>query len=175
MFVVLRTSQPKTRLSSCRSFHMSTQFEIGLPIDGPYQRRHQLSFSHLEPSSDYSPSSTPGAVSPSSSTYSSSTECDSVSTASSASLNFDSYDSSRWRSPRASFKFSAKDVPFPIDIEAPFESFRTILWGVWMNKTESIGETARDEDLPPKRQQCYKRLITKGLERVSTYLLTCSF
>lgn len=180
-------------MSNLISFSDPSQFEIGIPSDGTNQRRHALRFSCLESSAEFDspgnshPFSSSSSRTPSPSLLSSSPasqppalEADDVSSTSSASssgsaVSSDSAGSqSRWAAPRATFEFSAKDVPFPIDIETPFESFQTVLWSVSMKRRAM---DSPQDGISAKRDGAgmagrgftyrYNSTITKGLERVS--------
>jgi hypothetical protein len=119
-----------------------------------------LNFSHLEPSVDYVPSG-PGELSPSESDAST---LDSINSATNERC---------WTSPRVTFTFSTKDAPFPIDIETPFESFRTVLWRVYINRSPRSRDPAGLQ--LPCTQGYNKSLVTKGLERVSLVLFPYSW
>lgn len=180
-----------------------------------YLRRHALTFSCIESGMDFghqsagtiapsssqlaplSPSSSLSSLTSSPASQTPSLEADddasSAASDSSDSMHLDHPTSSpqseerRWTGPRATFDFSAKDVPFPIDIEVPFESFRTVLWSVYMKRKNAhhpqvnstvvrIANPDYDDEIEgqtrpssPAYSYSYNSLITKGLERVSQF------
>jgi len=137
----------------------SLSFEIGLPSDA-YWHRHDLVFSHLEPipSSQVIPNLLPSTLSSTSTSSSSETD------ASGADSDVDHESSSSpddLRAPHLSFKFQPGDVAFPVHIDVPYETFRTVLWGVYVNRPITSGSKYISPVDPGS-----KALIHRGQERI---------
>ncbi|KAF8321269.1 hypothetical protein DL93DRAFT_2163548 [Clavulina sp. PMI_390] len=180
----------------------NARFEVGLPMDGSYKRRHALTFSRVETCDlELLSESTAGCSQATTTSFPdkpyshpSSLPTSSSSSSSPASSGEQEVPPSYY-SPRATFEFSAEDVPFPIDIEMPFESFRTVLWSLTMARREVKVETkdegyesessgaasdaesntsvgaraARGKGAPLRKSGFtyqYNCTITKGLERI---------
>ncbi|KAF9512042.1 hypothetical protein BS47DRAFT_1346000 [Hydnum rufescens UP504] len=84
------------------------------------------------PSSQMIPNPLPSTLSSTSSSSSSSSSSTDSSGADSSSLD-------DLRAPHLSFKFRPSDVAFPVHIDVPYETFRTVLWGVYVNRPITSG------------------------------------
>jgi len=82
-----------------------------------------------------------------------------------------------WKYPLATFDFAKDDERFPIDIEAPFETFQTVLWDMWMICPVTLSPLCnQNQELTLVQER--RRAVCKGIERVSrfrTSLSTLSF
>lgn len=73
-----------------------------------------------------------------------------------------------WKYPLATFDFAKDDERFPINIEAPFETFQTVLWDIWMICPVTLSPLSNpNEGLTLVQER--RRAMCKGVERVSHF------
>ncbi|KAF8337604.1 uncharacterized protein EI90DRAFT_3043530 [Cantharellus anzutake] len=73
--------------------------------------------------------------------------------------------SSSWKYPLAVFKFLQDSERFPINIETPFETFRTVLWDIWMTCPVTLSPLSNAKG-GLSLVQMRKQPICKGVERI---------